>query len=111
MYSTNIAIANSAVVHIGKLCYDKETRRLSSNQESVYLRKKLNKVLMCMLEKPDCLVSREELIHAVWDGNSYTGPQGITHSVCKLRKILAELGEDTVSIRTYPKKGYTLVVD
>ena len=111
MYSIQTSVTDNQVVNIGRLSYDKEAQRLSSSQESVYLRKRLSKVLVCMLAKPDRLVSREELIHAVWDGNAYTGPQGITHSVCKLRKIISELGEDKVTIRTFPKKGYTLVVD
>ena len=55
------------------------------------------------------LVSRDELIENVWDGNSYTGTKAVTHSVCKLRKTFVELGEKSISIKTLPKRGYALI--
>lgn len=110
MYTTNFNNINSQFT-IGELTYDAVNQSLSSNNETVYLRQKLNEVLFQMVTKQSRLVSRNELIEKVWDGNFYTGVKGVTHSVCKLRKTFSELGATQVNIMTLPKQGYSLRVD
>lgn len=93
---------------IGNLVYDSMTQCLSSEKDSVYLRQKLNEVLYHMILNQSRVVSREELIKEVWNGNFYTGEKAVTHSVCKLRKIFDDLGANKVNIKTLPKRGYFL---
>jgi len=96
-------------VSIGSLSYDTTTQCLSSPENSIYLRCKLDQVLMYLNYNKHRLVSREELIHNVWGGNGYTGNKAVTHTICKLRQSFSELGEEKASIKTLPKKGYVLV--
>jgi DNA-binding winged helix-turn-helix (wHTH) protein len=103
-YSQNI---NSKFV-VGSLVYDSMNQRLSTEEHSIYLRQKLNEVFYYMVANQSRLVSREELIEKVWNGNFYTGVKAVTHTVCKLRKTLEDLGVKDVNIRTLPKQGYTL---
>ena len=111
MYNSNIAYDNDNLVHIGNLSYDRSTQYLSSTETSVYLRSKLNEVLIYMISNKHRLVSRDELIENVWDGNWYTGANAVTHSVCKLRKTFVELGEKDITIKTLPKRGYALIAN
>ena len=64
-----------------------------------------------MVINQEKLVSREDLIQKVWSGNYYTGAKGVTHTMCKLRKTLNDLGENKVQIKTLPKRGYTLQIN
>ena len=111
MYNPAIASQNFGQVKLGELVYDATNQCLASDDETVYLRNKLNEVLFHMVTNSRRVVSRTELIEKVWDGNYYTGVKGVTHTVCKLRKTLSDLGADNVSIRTYPKQGYALSIN
>jgi DNA-binding winged helix-turn-helix (wHTH) protein len=111
MYETNLLRHENTLMQLGGLSYDTSTQYLSSAKSSVYLRSKLNEVLIYMISNKHRPVSRDELIQNVWDGNFYTGPNAVTHCVCKLRKTLADLGEKNISIRTLPKRGYALIAD
>jgi len=96
-------------ISIGSLSYNTATQCLSSDDNSIYLRCKLDQVLRYLNCNKHRLVSREELIHNVWSGNGYTGNKAVTHTICKLRQSFNQLGEDKASIKTLPKKGYVLV--
>ncbi|TQV88615.1 winged helix-turn-helix domain-containing protein [Aliikangiella coralliicola] len=111
MYNPNIAHLESKQFLIGNLIYDASSQSLSLGTQTIYLRNKLNEVLFHMVANESRLVSRSELIEKVWDGNYYTGAKGVTHSVCKLRKKLNDLGVTQVKIRTLPKQGYYLSVN
>ncbi|MCW9015478.1 MAG: helix-turn-helix domain-containing protein [Kangiellaceae bacterium] len=73
----------------------------------VRLRSKLWLVLNTLVNNPNRLVLREDLVKDIWRGNNYTGEQGLTHAVCHLRRILKKY-EISASIITLPKKGYIL---
>ncbi|WP_444996242.1 winged helix-turn-helix domain-containing protein [Aliikangiella sp. IMCC44359] len=108
MYNSNIDEVNELKVSIGSVLYDASSQCLSKGADTIYLRNKLNEVLFHMVVNKHRVVSREELIQKVWNGNYYTGVKGLTHSVCKLRKTLTDLGANEVKIQTYPKQGYLL---
>ena len=111
MYNPTIANQNSGLISIGNLSYDANSQSLSAGEETIYLRNKLNEVLFHMVSNNHRVVSRDELIEKVWNGNHYTGVKGVTHSMCKLRKTLTDLGASDVKIRTFPKQGYALWVN
>jgi len=111
MYNFNVPVHDVELIDLGNLSYDASTQCLSSNEGTIYLRSKLNEVFHYMVLNQEKLVSREELIQKVWYGNYYTGAKAVTHTVCKLRKTLNDLGESKVQIKTYPKRGYTLQIN
>ena len=51
------------------------------------------------------LVSREELIESIWDGNADVGDKSLTRNIYKIRKIF-EQNSLKNPIETIPKKGY-----
>jgi len=95
-------------LQIGRSVYNMNFRRLTSAGCSVALRFQLDHVLRVLVQNEGQVVSREELIEIVWNGNYCTGPKALTHSICKLRKIFAILGDDDTQIVTVPKFGYSL---
>ncbi|WP_444996898.1 winged helix-turn-helix domain-containing protein [Aliikangiella sp. IMCC44359] len=89
---------------------DTETQTLHTKTEIVRLRSKLWQLLIELVSKPNKLVLRNFLIETIWNGNEYTGEQGLTHAICHLRRILKKYHIDA-KIVTLPKKGYTLKTD
>ncbi|MGX5175565.1 winged helix-turn-helix domain-containing protein [Aliikangiella sp. IMCC44653] len=110
MYNPAIQSLTTGKMTFGKIEYDASNQRLSANGETVYLRNKLNEVLFYMMINKQRVISREELIQKVWHGNYYTGEKGVTHSVCKLRKTLQQMGVEEIQIKTFPKQGYAITV-
>jgi len=111
MFNPNLSHYSNSKFVIGGLVYDSMNQCLSSQNQTVYLRQKLNEVFYYMVSNQSRLVSRNELIEKVWNGNFYTGVKAVTHTVCKLRKTLEELGANDVNIRTLPKQGYSLQIN
>lgn len=84
-----------------------ENHTIENTQQSIHLRKKLWRLLLLLARQPNQPVMRNILIENIWQGNRYTGEQGLTHAVCHLRIILKKL-DLPVKITTLPKVGYIL---
>jgi Tol biopolymer transport system component/DNA-binding winged helix-turn-helix (wHTH) protein len=61
-----------------------------------------------VLEHPR-VISREELIDRVWDGNYYVGEKALTNAVWNLRRHLKGSGNEEV-VATIRKRGYKLLI-
>ncbi|WP_144393052.1 winged helix-turn-helix domain-containing protein [Pleionea sediminis] len=101
---------SSNLLKIGNLILCADTHSLIINEQHHRLRNKLFQLLVYLIDKRNTLVSRKELIDAIWDGNYYIGEKGLTHAVCILRTKLKEAGDSGLSIETIPKTGYLLKV-
>jgi DNA-binding winged helix-turn-helix (wHTH) protein len=111
MYNPYIEKHNLGVIELGPLEYDASCQRITAGEETVYLRNKLNELLFYLVVNNHRVISRDELIDTIWHGNYYTGIKGVTHSVCKLRKTLQQLGVKNIQICTFPKQGYALTIN
>ena len=87
---------------------DKSIHQVYSKDKSVRVRTKFNLVLQYLFNNPNRVVLRSELVEHIWKGNQYTGQQGITHTICHVRKIIRSLAGDNIRIETIPKRGYRL---
>lgn len=76
----------------------------------VVLRPKVAEVLQVLMTANGSLVSREELIESVWEGNQYVGERGVNDAIWQLRKVLDQ-DELAPYIETIPKKGYRLPIN
>lgn len=76
-------------------------------QAVVSIQQKPMEVLQFLAQQYPSLVSREQLITAVWDGNSYVGEKALTNAIWQLRHQLQQLGAAEL-ISTIRKKGYRL---
>jgi DNA-binding winged helix-turn-helix (wHTH) protein len=75
--------------------------------QAINLRHKTYRVLLFLLEHPNRLVSKEELIEGVWEGTAVSDDV-LTHCIAELRKAFQDEAKDPWVIRTYPKAGYGL---
>jgi DNA-binding winged helix-turn-helix (wHTH) protein/Tol biopolymer transport system component len=80
-----------------------ESKRLFRGGAEVKLRPQSFEVLRYLVERPGRLVTREELMQALW-GDVAVSDESITKCIADIRKALA--GDSQRIIRTLPKRGF-----
>ena len=82
-----------------------------NEQEScVSLQPKFIEVLDYLARHYPKVVTREELIDAVWEGNRYVGSKALTNAIWHLRQQLGAATDDEPVIETVRKAGYRLLI-
>ena len=76
--------------------------------ESVHLEPKAAELLSYLASRSGQVVSRAELLDAVWPGVT-VGDEVITNAVAKLRRALGDDPKSPKLIETIPKRGYQIV--
>jgi len=99
-----------AMIAVGKLSLNLQTHELTINEKRYHLRFKLFHLITYMINKPNQLITRQELIEEVWKGNYYIGEKGLTHAICMLRTLIKKDPHYSLRIETIPKTGYQLRV-
>ncbi|ALS99802.1 winged helix-turn-helix domain-containing protein [Lacimicrobium alkaliphilum] len=79
------------------------------NGEKQNLQPKFVDVLLYLVAEYPRIVSRQELIDKVWQGNEYVGEKALTNAIWHLRQSLSH-NQDSEVIETIRKTGYRLVV-
>ncbi len=79
------------------------------DDENRTLQPKFIEVLAYLAAQYPRLVTREELIEAIWNGNGYVGEKALTNAVWNLRKAFDD--SDEPIIETIRKTGYRLLVE
>lgn len=67
-------------------------------------------LLLFLLESPDRVVSKDELIDAIWEGRAITD-SALNARINAARKAVGDSGETQRIIKTVPRKGYRIVAD
>ncbi len=78
--------------------------------EPVHLAPKSLEILAYLLERPNEVVSKEDLMEAVWP-DSFVEEANLVVHISAIRKLLASNGVESISIDTFPKKGYRISGD
>jgi Tol biopolymer transport system component/DNA-binding winged helix-turn-helix (wHTH) protein len=81
------------------------THRLWRGGEPVPLTPKVCETLLVLVRHSGRIVSKEEIIKAVWP-NSFVDEANLTQNISVLRRALREVETQTKYIATYPGKGY-----
>ena len=81
---------------------------LQRGGESVRLEPKAMEILVVLASRPGEVVSREELLSAVWPG-VVVGDEALSQVVTKLRKALGDDARAPTYIETISKRGYRLI--
>jgi DNA-binding winged helix-turn-helix (wHTH) protein len=69
-------------------------------------------VLVCLLEKPGAVVTREELASRLWpDGVFVDLDHGLNAAVNRLRRVLGDSASSPRFIETLPRRGYRFVAE
>src|SRR4029079_1520265 len=98
----------------GQFVLDPRRRMLSRADSPVVLTPKAFDVLLFLVQHPNRLVTKEELLQAVW-GDTFVEEGNLAQHISHLRKALGDNSDDTRLIVTIARKGYqftgTVTVD
>jgi len=100
----------SSLYRFGQFELDPAKRTLSRADSPVFLTPKAFNVLLFLARNPKRLVSKEELLQAVW-GGKFVEEGNLTQYISHLRKALGDNSEDTRLIVTIARKGYQFTAD
>jgi TolB-like protein/DNA-binding winged helix-turn-helix (wHTH) protein len=94
----------------GQFVLDSRKRTLSRADSPVSLTPKAFDVLLILVQNPNRLVTKEELLQAVW-GDTFVEEGNLTQYISHLRKTLGDNSEDAHLIVTIARKGYQFTAD
>jgi DNA-binding winged helix-turn-helix (wHTH) protein/TolB-like protein len=100
----------SNLYHFGQFVLDPRRRMLSRADSPVSLTPKAFDVLLFLAQNPNRLVTKEELLQAVW-GDTFVEEGNLTQYISHLRKALGDNPEHTRLIVTIARKGYQFTTD
>ena len=89
----------------GAFRLDTSRRLLYRNRDLVHLAPKAIEILALLVERPKEVLSKQELIEAVWP-DTYVEESNLAHNIALLRKTLEDGGGRRSWIETIPKRGY-----
>ena len=102
--------AASYLYRFGQFALDSRKRTLSRADSPVSLTPKAFDVLLFLVQNPNRLVTKEELLQAVW-GDTFVEEGNLTQYISHLRKALGDNSEDSRLIVTIARKGYQFTPD
>ena len=105
-----IAFAMGYLYRFGPFEIDPKKRTLSCNESPIPLTPKAFDVLLFLAQNPNRLITKEELLQAVW-GDTFVEEGNLKQYISHLRKALADNSEDSRLIVTITRKGYQFAAD
>src|ERR1700693_5546960 len=102
---TGSSLADGYLYRFGQFALDSWKRTVSRADSPVSLTPKAFDVLLFLVQNPNRLVTKEELLQAVW-GDAFVGEGNLTQYISHLRKALGDNSEETRLIVTISRKGY-----
>ena len=100
--------AAPAQLRIGDWLVDPSLDELRRGETRVKLEPRKMQLLMALAQRPNELVTTEELLDTVWAG-VVVSQSSVYQSIAQLRKTLGDDAEAPTFIATVPRKGYRLV--
>jgi DNA-binding winged helix-turn-helix (wHTH) protein len=95
----------SHLYRFGQFVVDTAKRTVYRADSHVSLTPKAFDVLLFLIQNPNRLVTKEELLQAVW-GDTFVEEGNLTQYISHLRKALSDNTDDTRLIVTIARKGY-----
>src|SRR5216684_3834592 len=100
----------SDLYRFGQFVLDPRKRTFLRGDTPVSLTPKAFDVLLFLVQNPNRLVTKEELLQAVW-GDTFVEEGNLTQYISHLRKALGDNSEDSRLIMTIARKGYQFTAD
>ncbi len=98
-------IPTNNLYRFGQFVLDPDKRELCRADSPVSLTPRAFDVLLFLVQNPNRLVTKEELLQAVW-GDTFVEEGNLTQYISHLRKALADNSDDARLIVTIARKGY-----
>jgi TolB-like protein len=87
---------------------DQERRELTLRGQAVAVGPQTFDLLQYLVNNRDCVVSKDDLLKAVWSGR-IVSESTITSHINAVRKAIGDTGEEQRLVRTVARKGYRFV--
>jgi DNA-binding winged helix-turn-helix (wHTH) protein len=97
--------SNPSRKQFGPFLFDGKERVLRRDGEAVPLTPKAFDLLTAFIQQPGRLLSKDELLKAVWP-DTYVEESNLAYHVFVVRKALGDAAENGGYIETVPKRGY-----
>jgi DNA-binding winged helix-turn-helix (wHTH) protein len=101
------AAARRAVL-FGPFRFDLSDRTLTRDGIEVRLPPRALLILAHLLERPNRIVSKQELVDAVWK-DAFVGETSLTEAIGVLRQALGDAASDSTYLQTIHRRGYRFV--
>jgi non-specific serine/threonine protein kinase len=108
MADSERTLVDKVVYECSDLRIDLANRRLTRGDHEVALEPKALATLVVLLERPDELVTRDELLDAVW-GHRYISPAALNRVMGLLRRVFDDDADHPHWIRTVHGAGYRFI--
>ena len=108
--ATESGPADGYLYRFGQFVLDSRKRTLSRADSPVPLTAKAFDVLLFLAQHPSRLVTKEELLKAVW-GDTFVEEGNLAQYISHLRKALGDVSEHAHLIVTIPRKGYQFTAE
>jgi DNA-binding winged helix-turn-helix (wHTH) protein/TolB-like protein len=102
--------ADGRLYRFGQFALDSRKRTLSRANSPVALTAKAFDVLLFLAQHPNRLVTKEELLQAVW-GDTFVEEGNLAQYISHLRRALSDVSEHARLIVTIARKGYQFTAD
>jgi two-component system response regulator ResD len=100
-------VGSSDTLELGMLSVDHPSHRVTVNGDRVELSPQEYKLLFYLVEHAGVVMSRDQILHAVWDINYYGDGRTVDTHVKRLRKKLGAAGDYVQTVRGF---GYRFEV-
>jgi TolB-like protein/DNA-binding winged helix-turn-helix (wHTH) protein len=87
---------------------DASRRELWRGTELIAIEPQVFDLLAYLVQNPDRVISRDELLNAVWDGR-IVSDSAIGNRINAVRRAIADSGDAQRLIRTVPRKGFRFI--
>src|SRR5205814_10357612 len=98
------------LIRFGVFELDLRSGELQKQGRKIRLEGQPVQVLICLLENPGELVTREELHRKLWPADTFVNfEHGLNAAVKKLRQALSDLADNPRFVETLPRRGYRFI--
>jgi len=108
--NSRIPMPPKGLYEFGPFRLDRAKHLLLKDRKPLQVPPKAFEILVLLVEKPGTLLTKDELLHAVWP-DTFVEENNLTQYVSMLRKTLSDGADDQKYIQTVPRLGYRFAFD
>ncbi len=105
---TNMSIENNNMIDAKDFILNMSKSTIEKGGKSIELTKNEYRILKCLVENREKIVSREDIMECLWENESFIDDNTLTVNVTRLRNKLEELGLKEL-LETKRGQGYILL--
>jgi TolB-like protein/DNA-binding winged helix-turn-helix (wHTH) protein len=96
------------MLRIGAWCVNPKSGEISRDGETARVEVRTMRLLLCLAERADEVVSIDDLLNEVWSDVTVT-PDSVYQAVASLRRLLGDDPKQPTYVATVPRLGYRMV--